>query len=125
MTPLQNALERSMEEGNIDLFLPEFLGTNFLVVCGFDPEQTDPPIFLTESPNESGLLCITVAESQNALADLDDIPHLVFKYLTGESLINLVRINHEIAVKFNDGQMYCISRDILEWWLENYFTDKA
>lgn len=117
MTAFESAVNKSVEEGDIDLILPPLLETTFYMVCDKELDDGEQDIILVESQDE-GQLCITVAESRATLEPLlENNPDVVFTEIKGDELLAIVRDEHEILVLFGEGGYY-ITRDQIEWWYE-------
>ncbi len=117
MTAFEAAINKSVEEGDIDLILPPLLETTFYMVCDKEMADGEQDIILVESQDE-GQLCITVAEDRAALEPLlENNPDVAFTEIKGDELLAIVRDEHEILVLFGEGGYY-ITRDQIDWWYE-------
>ncbi len=117
MTAFEAAINKSVEEGDIDLILPPLLETTFYMVCDKEMDDGEQDIILVESQDEDQL-CITVAEDRATLAPvLENNPDVVFTEIKGDELLAIVRDEHEILVLFGEGGYY-ITRDQIDWWYE-------
>lgn len=122
MTAFETAVNKSVEEGDIDLILPPLLETTFYMVCDKELDDGEQDIILVESQDEDQL-CITVAEDRATLAPvLENNPDVVFTEIKGDELLAIVRDEHEILVLFGEGGYY-ITRDQIEWWYEEMHED--
>ena len=123
MTAFEAAINKSVEEGDIDLILPPLLETTFFMVCDKELADGEQDIILVESQDE-GQLCITVAEDRAHLEPLlENNPDVVFTEIKGDELLAIVRDEHEILVLFGEGGYY-ITRDQIEWWYEELHEDE-
>lgn len=122
MSAFQDAVKKSVEEGDIDLMLPLLLETRFFMVCDKELEDGDQDIILVASQDPEQL-CITVAEDVSILEPvLAHNPDFAFSEIKGDELLGLVRDEHEILVLFEDGGYY-ITRDQIEYWYEEMHED--
>lgn len=122
MSAFQDAVKKSVEEGDIDLMLPLLLETSFFMVCDKELEDGDQDIILVASQDPEQL-CITVAEDVSILEPvLAHNPDFAFSEIKGDELLGLVRDEHEILVLFEDGGYY-ITRDQIEYWYEEMHED--
>lgn len=122
MSAFQDAVKKSVEEGDIDLMLPLLLETKFFMVCDKELEDGDQDIILVAS-HDPDQLCITVAEDVSVLEPvLAHNPDFAFSEIKGDELLGLVRDEHEILVLFDDGGYY-ITRDQIEYWYEEMHED--
>ena len=111
MTSLQSVFQRSRAERNIDLVLPVLREAVLYVVVGAEPVPGEEPAwFVTSSPTE-GRRCVTVAESEAALARVK-WPKVM---LTGEELLRLLPPELEIVIVYADGGDY-LNREQLAWY---------
>ena len=123
MTAFEAAINKSVEEGDIDLILPPLLETTFYMVCDKEMADGEQDIILVESQDE-GQLCITVAEDRAALEPLlENNPDVAFTEIKGDELLAIVRDEHEILVLFGEGGYY-ITRDQIDWWYEEMHDDE-
>ncbi len=124
MTAFEAAINKSVEEGDIDLILPPLLETTFFMVCDKELSDGEQDIILVESQDE-GQLCITVAEDRAALEPLlENNPDVAFTEIKGDELLAIVRDEHEILVLFGEGGYY-ITRDQIDWWYEEMHDEEG
>ena len=113
MSPLKAAFQQAREQRNIDLVLPVFKAATLYVIVGSDPSATEKPeYFLTKAPKE-GRLCVTVSESEAALASV----RWPKRKLTGDKLLKELPPEIEIVIAYPDGGDY-LNREQLAWYRE-------
>jgi len=111
MTSLKDIFRQSREQRNVDLVLPVFnMATLYLVVASEPKVGHKPEFFLTKSPTE-GRFCVTVSESEEALAR---VPWPKIR-LSGEQLLRELPTGIEVVIVYHDGGDY-LNREQLAWY---------
>jgi len=111
VSPLKLAFEQSRAQKNIDLVLPVLKAATLYVVVGSDPREGESPEwFLTESPTK-GRFCVTVSETEAALAR---VPRPKLK-LSGAQLLEELPPGIEVLIVYPVGGDY-ITREHLTWY---------
>lgn len=114
MSPLKLAFQQSRSQRNIDVALPVLKAATLHVVVGSKPQPGQKPEwFLTESPTK-GRYCVTVSESDDALAKIR-WPKVM---LSGEQLLAALPPGIEIVIVYADGGDY-INREQLAWYSQS------
>jgi hypothetical protein len=111
MSPLKPAFQQARAERNIDLVLPLLKAATLYVVVGAQAKPGEKPEwFLTPSPTKDRL-CVTVSETEAALAKIKWPKHK----LSGAQLLEALPRGIEIVIVYGDGADY-ITREHLAWY---------
>lgn len=114
VSPLKLAFQQARAEGNIDLVLPVLRSANLYVVVGSEPQPgEEPEWFLTKSRTE-GRFCVTVSESEAALAGV----RWPKARLSGAELLEALPPGIEIIIVYPDGGD-SLSREQLDWYRQS------
>jgi fimbrial chaperone protein len=112
-TALKKAFELTRAHQNIDLVLEPLLTAHLFVLAAAFPTSSKPQFYAHPSP-ATGKLCVTVAESRDPFAGLEDA---VLVEMTGRELLDTLEPFLEVMIVYGDGGDY-LDRAQLEWLRE-------
>jgi hypothetical protein len=111
VTALKKAFELARRHDNIDIIIDPLLASELFVVAKEFAGASRPQFYAQPSPQSPNRICVTAAESRDALAG---IANVVLMKMTGRELLEALEPFLELMVVYETGGEY-LSREQLDW----------